>query len=409
MPDKRPQTAPPPEVVAPQPAALPGVDPTWLAPGDRRDYVGSSSCRTCHEAEHEQWSRSLHVQMTKPVAETRVLGDFRPGTTLEQHGRRYRFEVDGGKYFVSVSHGGRPFERFEVGYTLGALRFQGYLARLPDGRMYVLPVFWQVASRRWVDWREITPVPDGDHDLRQIWNVTCFNCHATNLARNFDLDSRSYKTTWSEMGIGCEGCHGPGGAHADLMEKWARDSAAAVKLDTRRTNRELSRTLKIFAARTADRRDVFDTCAYCHGNKNNLFVGFLPGARLENFALPFLISQPIPADDPQGDFWPDGRPSRFNRPQALTLSGCFARSEITCTSCHAAHGSRNAHSLKLPVERSDQLCTQCHTAINNRAARSQAASGRTGHVGAGAGDRPGEPVERAGADASPSISLVMMS
>ncbi|MCL6559895.1 MAG: hypothetical protein K6U74_14100, partial [Firmicutes bacterium] len=28
--------------------------------------------------------------------------------------------------------------------------------------------------------------------------------------------------------------------------------------------------LKIFAARTADRRQVFDTCAYCHGNKNNL-------------------------------------------------------------------------------------------------------------------------------------------
>ena len=68
----------------------------------------------------------------------------------------------------------------------GSKRFQGYLSTLPDGKMYVLPVFWHVESGRWLDWKETTPVPDGAHDLKQIWNVNCFNCHATNLDRGYD-------------------------------------------------------------------------------------------------------------------------------------------------------------------------------------------------------------------------------
>ena len=69
-------------------------------------------------------------------------------------------------------------------YTLGAKRFQGYLSKLADGRIYVLPAFWHVETSQWIDFKEITPLPDGDHDFRQIWNVNCFNCHATNIARN---------------------------------------------------------------------------------------------------------------------------------------------------------------------------------------------------------------------------------
>jgi len=323
------------------------------------EYAGSTACAECHETEHGQWSRSLHVRMTKPAAEALIVGDFKD-VSFAANGRAYKMEERGGRRFISVSHGGRPFERFEVQYTLGAKRFQGYLTRLPEGRMYVLPAFWSVAQRRWVDWKEITPVPDGDHDLRQIWNVTCFNCHATNLDAKFDIGSKTYNTSWTEMGLGCEACHGPGKAHVALMEAWQKNPASKPPYDTSARNRALGPMLKIFSPRTADARQVFDTCAYCHGNKNNLFLGFLPGSRMEDFALPFLVSQPMPADDPQGDFWPDGRPSRFNRPQALTLSGCFMKGNVTCTNCHVAHGSRQEHSLKVSIAQSNELCTQCH-------------------------------------------------
>ena len=135
------------------------------------------------------------------------------------------------------------------------------------------------------------------------------------------------------------------------------------RYSSRASNRQLSDTLKIFSPRSAEPRRTFDSCAYCHGNKRNLFTTFKAGDRYEDHALPFLVSEPLPEFDAQGEFWPDGRPNRFNRPQALTLSGCFKAGAIACTNCHVAHGSAYDFSLKVNVHdgrAGDQLCTQCH-------------------------------------------------
>jgi len=328
------------------------------------EYLGSQSCAKCHDVEHTQWQNSLHIKMTKPVAEATIVGDFRDGTKFADHDRSYTFGMKDGKPQVSVAFGARPAETFTVDYTLGAKRYQGYLSMLPEGRIYVLPVFWHIASKRWVDWKEITPIPDGAHDIRQIWNANCFNCHGTNIVQGYDLNEKKYRSTWTEMGIGCEACHGPGRQHVTLMEAWERDPAAKPNYDNSSKNRQLSDTLKIFSTRSSEPRRIYDTCAYCHGNKNNVFVGFKGGDNFADYALPFLISEPIPENDLQGEFWPDGRPNRFNRPQALTLSGCFQSGAATCTSCHVAHGSRNEHSLKVNIyqgRNGDALCTQCHS------------------------------------------------
>jgi hypothetical protein len=334
--------------------------PLRSAPAPDAAYAGSAACQRCHEDEYATWRKTLHVRMTKPIREATVLGDFRPGTELHQYGRSYSMETRDGRYFITVTKGDRPPERYEVDYTLGARRFQGYLSKLPDGRIYVLPVFWHNETRRWIDYKEITPIPDDpDHDLRQIWNVTCVNCHATNLVKNYDPATNTYRTTWTEMGIACEACHGPGSTHIEAADQWARDPS---------TKPSDPAEWHIFSPLRSSPRQTYDTCGYCHGNKNNFFFGFRAGDRYEDFALPFLISDPIPVNDPQGEFWPDGRPSRFNRPQALTLTGCFQKGEATCTSCHRMHGTANAHSLKVPAEaedgshtkQSDFLCTQCH-------------------------------------------------
>jgi predicted CXXCH cytochrome family protein len=336
--------------------ALPAAPPTHPPPipgvaSSSDEYVGSQACARCHQETYDVWERSLHIRMTKPVAEAIIVGDF-DGARFSAHGRAFEFGRAGGKPFMRISFGGAPPETFAVDYTLGHKRYQGYLSRLPDGRLYVLPAFWHVESGRWIDWKEITPIPDGAHDLRQIWNSNCFNCHATNLAQGFNIDSRKYATTWTEMGIGCEACHGPGQRHIAAIDAWHKDPSLKP-----------GGTLETYSPRNGTPRQAFDTCAYCHGNKRNVFVGFRAGDRYEDYAVPFLISEPIPATDLQGEFWPDGRPNRFNRPQALTLSGCFKAGEATCTSCHSAHGSDYPYSLKVDITQGrsgDQLCTQCH-------------------------------------------------
>lgn len=327
-------------------------------------YVGSNACRRCHEDQYASWQKALHLKMTRGAAQSEILGDFRAGTHLEKNGRAYDMFSRDGRYFITVRRRGTDPETFEVHYTLGARRFQGYLSKLPDGRIYVLPAFWHVETNQWVDFKEITPLPDDEHDYRQIWNVNCFNCHATNLARNFDRQTLTFGTTWTEMGIGCEACHGPGGDHIRLTEEWEVNPVSKPAYDTSTKNRHLGKFLRIFSPRTAGRRQVFDMCGYCHGNKTNYFPGFKPGDIYEDYALPFLISEPIPREDPQGDYWPDGRPTRFNRPQALTASGCFMKGQAVCTDCHRGHGSPHDHALKLPLELSDGLCTQCHKLLS---------------------------------------------
>ena len=327
-------------------------DLTSAPPATSTDYVGSAACARCHQDDYDQWKRSLHVRMTKPIAEAEVIGDFTPGTTFAAHGRSFELGRAEGKPFMRVSFGGRTPEMFSVDFTLGFKRYQGYLSMLSDGRMYVLPAFWHIESKRWLDWKEITPIPDGAHDLRQIWNTNCFNCHATNLAQGFDVATRKYNSTWTEMGIGCEACHGPGRRHVELIDAARKDPSLKP-----------GGTLDTYFSPNGSPRQSFDTCAYCHGNKQNVFDGFRAGERYEDYALPFLVSAPIPETDRQGEFWPDGRPSRFNRPQALMMSGCFKAGEVACTSCHLAHGSPNPFSLKVDVTNGrdgDQLCTQCH-------------------------------------------------
>lgn len=119
------------------------VTSTWLAARrapqtpTQSDYAGSKACQACHPDAFSRWQASLHIQMTRPVAEATVLGDFSSGARLNAHGRSYGFGTRQGRPFVTVRAEGRAAETYRVDHTLGSKRFQGYLSTLPDGRMYV--------------------------------------------------------------------------------------------------------------------------------------------------------------------------------------------------------------------------------------------------------------------------------
>src|SRR5690242_6358950 len=108
------------------PLPRPGASARSGATGpDPSEYIGSAACQRCHETEYASWRRTLHVQMTRPIADALVegaFGDARP-VRFEAYGRSYAMEKRDGRYFVAISHGGGAPETFEVHYTLGARRF----------------------------------------------------------------------------------------------------------------------------------------------------------------------------------------------------------------------------------------------------------------------------------------------
>ena len=202
--------------VAPQ-SQPPTPSDAGAAGGPSGDYIGSAACKRCHEVEHGQWQRLAPHPDDQADRRGHRRRRFQRRATLADHGRSFEFGTADGKPFMRDRvRRPRRRRRSRVDYTLGAKRYQGYLSTMPDGRIYVLPVFWHIESRRWVDWKEITPIPDGAHDLRQIWNTNCFNCHGTNIAQGYDVATKQYNSTWTEMGIGCEACHGPGRQHVAI-------------------------------------------------------------------------------------------------------------------------------------------------------------------------------------------------
>ena len=165
-----------------------------------------------------------------------VLGDFSRGAQLSATAARIAFGTARASHFVTVRAEGRVRPRpIAVDYTLGAKRLQGYLSTLPDGRMYVLPVFWHVETRRWLDWKETTPIPDGAHDMKQIWNVNCFNCHATNLrSRLRAAPRRRTAPSGPSSASAAKPATVRAEAHIALTETWARDPSLDADLQLAR-------------------------------------------------------------------------------------------------------------------------------------------------------------------------------
>ena len=96
-----------------------------------------------------------------------------------------------------------------------------------------------------------------------------------------------------------------------------------------------------------------EICAQCHATKTPLRVGYKPGdAFLDYYELNLI-------DDAES-FWPDGLVRQLAYPH-LQFAGsqCFQKADLTCTGCHANHGS------DMPVElladpAGGALCARCH-------------------------------------------------
>ena len=117
---------------------------------------------------------------------------------------------------------------FEVKYTFGLDPLQQYLVEFPDGRIQALSLAWDSRPkepRRPALVPSLSATKRSRHDdilhwtkLNQNWNFMCAECHSTGVRKNYDAAKDRFATTWAEISVGCEACHGQGSAPCRLGE-----------------------------------------------------------------------------------------------------------------------------------------------------------------------------------------------
>jgi hypothetical protein len=189
-------------------------------------FVGGSRCAECHKREHDLWQLSDHDLAMQPASEETVLGDF-DNATYSYHGVRSEFTRRDGKFVVRTDGPDGVLKEYEISYTFGVRPLQQYLVEFPDGRLQTLALCWDTrppkqGGQRWFHIYPDEDIKHGDElhwtGRNQNWNYMCAECHSTRVRKNYDFSTNSFSTTWSEIDVSCEACHGPGSRHADWAE-----------------------------------------------------------------------------------------------------------------------------------------------------------------------------------------------
>ena len=323
------------------------------------DHAGSSACAECHPREHAAWRSSHHAQAMAQATPETVRGDF-TGITATAPGTSARFFRDGDRFMVETEgRDGKP-AAFAVSHSFGLEPLQQYLVTFPDGRRQALPWAWDtrprdVGGQRWFHVYGDDPVPSSDsrHWTRylQTWNHMCAECHSTALDKGYDAASNTYRTTWSEISVGCEACHGGGTGHV----AWARDgakpgvslkgfaTAAAVRGPVDWLQDPATGSPRAGAPRQAG--GELETCGRCHSRRGQVWPVWQPGRPLADTHRPALLTPDLFEDDGQM------KDEVFND-HSFRQSLMFEKG-VTCGDCHDVHSGR----LKADGA---AVCGQCH-------------------------------------------------
>jgi predicted CXXCH cytochrome family protein len=302
------------------------------APDADPGYAGRESCAECHPRETELWAGSDHDRAMERATPETVLGDF-GRATAEHFAESAVFLWHEGRPAVRTRSADGTSSEQDIAYTFGVDPLQQYLVERPGGRLQVLPWCWdsRAAAAGGQRWFHIYPgeaVPEGDPlhwaGPNQNWNHMCAECHSTNLVKGYREKDDRFETTWSEIDVSCEACHGPAAAHVT----WARAAAGEDPL----------------AARPIAEREV-DTCARCHSRRSTISEEPAGGPLLDTHR-PALLDE--------GLYHADGQMLDEVYEWGSFLQSEMFLQDVKCSDCHDPHSAR----LRVP---GNALCGQCHS------------------------------------------------
>lgn len=330
--------------------------------GDAATFVGSTACADCHQAQYDGWRGSQHAIAMQEAKPGTVLARF-DGTSVEEHGVRSTFLRRGDAFLVKTEGTDGRVREYTIRYTFGVAPLQQYLVEFPGGRMQALSLAWDTrpdsaGGQRWFSLnagRRVAHTDDEHWTGRMYnWNFRCADCHSTAVRKSYQPDSATFRTTYSEISVGCEGCHGPGSVHvrwADTPSRlrrflW-RDDGLTARLDERDGRAWKLPTGAKTALRDAPRatdREI-ETCAQCHARRIHIADGYAAGRPLLDYYIPALLESDL--------YYPDGQQQEEVYNYGSFLSSRMYRAGVTCADCHQPHTSK----LRRPGA---QVCAQCH-------------------------------------------------
>jgi Flp pilus assembly protein TadD len=325
-------------------------------------FVGARSCAECHAEETRRWRGSHHDLAMQEATADAVLGDF-DDARFAYEGVTTRFYRKGGKPFVRTDGPDGRLVDYPVAYAFGLTPLQQYLVELPGGRFQALSVAWDSRPRKEGGQRWFHLYPDERVDHRDVlhwtkpsqnWNTQCAECHSTNLRKGYRFAEDRFETTFAEIDVSCEACHGPGSRHAEWAERakaWGmapRGEPGLIVRFTERRSREWEMDRERGIARPTkflETRFEVETCARCHARRGLLTEEYRPGRLLAETHRPALLDE--------GLYYADGqmRDEVYNWGSFLQ-SRMYAKG-VTCSDCH------DPHDLKVKVG-GDDVCSSCH-------------------------------------------------
>lgn len=176
-------------------------------------FVGSERCGGCHVQEFNSWKQTLHSKMVQPVG----VGILKDAVDNWNNGGPTKTNLDG-----------RPQKFSDVQYVIGSYWKQRYVVKNPaTGGHSFLDKQWNRMTKKWENYGQ-----------KNDWETNCSTCHATGF-RLLSYDPKNpaaQKFAMSEMNVGCEACHGPGGAHvvshkkADIWSFTGKSKAEQTKV-----------------------------------------------------------------------------------------------------------------------------------------------------------------------------------
>ncbi|MBN1570306.1 MAG: tetratricopeptide repeat protein [Acidobacteria bacterium] len=328
-------------------------------------YAGTQSCRECHEKFYQLWAPSYHGLAMQPFTaelfQSRLA--VREGSVTIGDSA-YRMEFDGKRAWIKES-GPEGNKEYPLVHALGGKNVYYFLSPMDRGRLQVLPLAFDVRRQSWFDtaasgirhFRDVEEDPVGWKDQEYTFNTSCYGCHVSQFARNYDLKTDTYKSVWREPGINCEACHGSAVEHVRVCRQAAAGKPPEdLKID-------------VILPPKYSSKIASDACSVCHAKASPLTVSFKPG---DDFFDHFdLGAFELP------DYYPDGRDLGENYTYTQWLmSPCAKSGQLDCMHCHTSSGR-----FRFAGDQKNNACMPCHAGhVKNAAGHSHHAEANAGSV-----------------------------